>query len=175
MKAEVGDAVRGTRLCGVPSERWFVFPAESQGWYPGLVCDAHSKHRIGTWCTICFNGAPPTCWAAMPGWGQDKGSETLSFSMPQRGRILPMRRVALAGRETTADVGLPRVASTQWDALPRWGHGPGNAVVDPVKGGRECIRRRGRSRGRGRWSTTPTPWLIFCVRRRILHRGIPRN
>ena len=39
---------RGPRLCGVPSERGFLFPGDSQGLHPGLVCDAPSGHGIGT-------------------------------------------------------------------------------------------------------------------------------
>jgi hypothetical protein len=35
------------RLCGVPSERGFLFRVDSQGWHPGLVCDAHSGHGNG--------------------------------------------------------------------------------------------------------------------------------
>jgi hypothetical protein len=35
------------RLCGVPSERGFVFLVNSQGLHPGLVCDAPSGHKIG--------------------------------------------------------------------------------------------------------------------------------
>ena len=48
------------------------FRAESQGWHPGLVCDAPSEHRIGTWCSISFNGAPPKCGAAMPVGGRTR-------------------------------------------------------------------------------------------------------
>ena len=32
------------RLCGVPSERGFVFRGNSQGFLPGLVCDAPLGH-----------------------------------------------------------------------------------------------------------------------------------
>ena len=34
-------------LCGVPSERGVVFSGDSQGWHPGLVCDAPTGHGIG--------------------------------------------------------------------------------------------------------------------------------
>ena len=40
MKAEGGGEVRGPRLCGVPSERGFVFLGGFPGLHPGLVCDA---------------------------------------------------------------------------------------------------------------------------------------
>jgi hypothetical protein len=36
-------------------------------------------------------------WGCHAGWGQDKGSETLSFNVPQRGNANPMGRSALAG------------------------------------------------------------------------------
>ena len=35
------------RLCGVPSERGFVFRGNSQGFHPGLVCDAPLGHSDG--------------------------------------------------------------------------------------------------------------------------------
>ena len=35
-----GVEARGLRLCGVPSKRGFLFPGDSQGLHPGLICDA---------------------------------------------------------------------------------------------------------------------------------------
>ena len=37
------------RLCGVPSEREECCRVDSQGWHPGLVCDALSFHRTPRW------------------------------------------------------------------------------------------------------------------------------
>jgi hypothetical protein len=39
---KAGVDIRGPRLCGVPSERRFVFPGGFPGLHPGLVCGAPS-------------------------------------------------------------------------------------------------------------------------------------
>ena len=52
-KAGGGGLGLGLRLCGVPSERWFVLGEGSQGLHPGLVCDAPSGHLIGNVVWVC--------------------------------------------------------------------------------------------------------------------------
>jgi hypothetical protein len=42
MKAAGGVGGGGLRRCGVPLERGSVLTGDSQGWHPGLVCDALS-------------------------------------------------------------------------------------------------------------------------------------
>ena len=46
MKPEGVVEIRGLRLCGVPSERRFVFPGGFPGLHPGLVCGAPSGPLI---------------------------------------------------------------------------------------------------------------------------------
>jgi hypothetical protein len=90
---------RGPRLCGVPSERGFLFPGDSQGLHPGLVCDA-----------------PTRAWDSKHGRragyrnrGQGMESETLSCHLPQRGKAYQLRASPLEPdpRESVCSEGTP--------------------------------------------------------------------
>ena len=72
--------IRGPRLCGVPSEREECCRVDSQGWHPGLVCDAPSGHRIGNVVGVGYrNHGGPTVLET--GWGPGIGNVIVPFAL----------------------------------------------------------------------------------------------
>ena len=67
------------------------FWADSQGCTLGWYAMPRWGKESETWCSISSNGTARIRWNAMPGSGEDTGSETSSFHLPCRGMGLERR------------------------------------------------------------------------------------
>ena len=165
--------VRGSRLCGVPSERGFLFPGDSQGLHPGLVCDAPSAPLTdGVGSVLDWEVYFPLAGSAGPGfhnWPQATSLKTrlrnrFSASGPMSKRRSERRSAPRpgsathgykrTGSETAAQAGRRRCSRVRWPRFSQLAFGPHpsrhsseTASSHPVpcqKDVRRSVRRRDR-------------------------------
>jgi hypothetical protein len=73
--------------CGVPSERISVLTGDSQGYLPGLVCDAPSGHGIENVVAGLAPTEPRRHVRTRCSFGRGRGIEMPLFKLPQRGNV----------------------------------------------------------------------------------------
>ena len=120
--------VRGSRLCGVPSERGFLFPGDSQGLHPGLVCDAPLGHGIRNTVDEPGIGTAVRAWNRKRGgravyWNRGRG---MGFETRWTSRISASR--SGHGIRNTVDESDIGIAVRAWDREHGGRFGIGNTV-----------------------------------------------